>query len=478
MEEYKPVLSDYLSQNQKIELYFIRDEEVMAYPPDEKLKYLEKKINQAKESFDKKLYDRLFDIVKHFSEIMNHYNNLITESFLRQTDFCKLLIEIAADSQNYELQLYGIIVISQLMNISNESIDEFIDLYGMKLFAQISYKQKVEILLLGYQILIECLNTKKGLGAFLAEEVIYQLFDTFTTFLHLQKLSKEHLNCLQQISYIFLKLLNQVEFIPKELGIPKKILEIFINALKANYNQFYIYSMQSATLIVQKLSDEGNEILFDVKFIDEVKNELNTGIEERLIPLLELLTQIFSQPNKELKIEILNKLSSNLLEKHFLNAEINSNSFILITNLICNCFICGFSYQFILEQETVNKINEVFENAKFASKEAVTKCLMTAAYYSSYVNKIDFEKILNSKIMISAIQTIPSISEKDSVIKMLKVLNDIIGKKFRFDVECYPQFENEVEDVLTVLMSFEDSKISYLSDSIMMNYFSEHYFNK
>lgn len=437
--------------------------------------FLFESIENTKDDYNKRNYNNILNNLKYWCESIKFYRDSISKSFLRKTDFCKLLIEIASDKQYIELQYYAFICIAQLMDISNDSINEFIGLYAMSLFAEISYNQKPNILLIGYHILSECLNTQDGLNAFVKENIVFKLIDTFDTFLQIPELSEDCLNCIIQISHIFVKLLsfNVYDQFPEEL--PRKILNVFLHALHAKYNQFFIDSVTAATLIVHHMKDDGNQVILNTHFLGSVINELNTGIEERLLPLLDLFIQIFSQKSKELKIQLFDIIPQEHLVKQFLYAKINSDIYVKIMNIICNCFICGLNYLWILQPQSLNKIREVYQEGGFASKEVTSKCLMIAVYVAS---PSECEELIKLDILISAVQTISSLPDRNNIIKMLQILYSMLEKIYRNDLQHNIDLENEIVEVLHTLNAMGDSRISELTESIMKYYFSEIYYDQ
>lgn len=478
--EYKTNLSNpsnfqqyYDNESKQIDEHDLADDNVNKLILD--IDFLFESIENTKDDYNKRKYNNILNNLKYWCESIKLYGNLISKSFLRKTDFCKLLIEIASDKQYFELQYYAFLCIAQLMDISYDSIDEFIGLYAMSLFAEISYNQKPKILLLGYHILSECLNTQNGLNAFVKENVVFRLIDTFDTFLQIPELSEDCLNCITQISYIFVKLLNFniYDQYPEEL--PKKILNVFLHALNAKYNQFFVDSVTAATSIVVHMKDDGNQIILDTNFLGSVINELNTGIEERLLPLLDLLIHIFSQVGKELKIKLFNTIPQKLLVKQFLYAQVSSNVYIKIMNIICNCFICGLNYNWILQPQSLNKIREVYQEGDFVSKEVTSKCLMIAVYVAS---PPDCEELINLDVLISAVQSISSLSDRNNIIKMLQILNSMFEKIYRNDLQRNIDLENEIVEVLHTLNTIDDSRISLLIESIMKYFFSEIYYDQ
>lgn len=438
--------------------------------------FLVETIENAQENYKKKKYDAVHDQLNFWYTNIELYSNFLTKSFYRETDFCNFLLVVASNDQDICLQYDAIIVIVILTNISSISIDEFIDSFGMDLFVALSNDQRPNVRLNGYQILKHCLNTPKGLDAFLSKDIIDKLINSFDAFLE----HPEPSDIIQAIVFTIADIFHNYlwnsftcksidsDKIPK--NVPKMILNVFIHALKVGYDAFYQIAVSSAALIVQFMNDDGNLMILKKDFLGEVCFELNSTSNEKLIPILELLMMIFSQKNKNIKILLFEKIPQKLLIKQFLCAEIDSKVYFLLMNTISNCFLCGLDDEWLIESRSIEKFRKVYEVGNYLSKEATTRCLMIAVYITS-LNTC--EALFDSDLLIPAIQFIKSISDDNTIIKMLQIMNRMLEKIYRNQLDFGLDLQEAIFNVLQDLLDIENDKIAHLSQEILKNYFSD-----
>lgn len=468
--------------------HFSSSEDEVSDPPVEKspevffdYDHLRNSILYAKEYYEK---NDDYNLLKNFDFWEKSINTLykkIPKSLFRETDFCDLLKKIASNGDKQELQYHSIVIIAKLMDISNDSIDEFVDSSGMDFFIWISHSPNPKIKNLGYQILNFSLKTPKGLAAFIDKKVIDELVDSFKVFLSLPSLPQDEglqkfVNIIGLIFQNFVSHIADKEIDPFPKEAPKKILEAFISSLKANYNydEFFHRTLDSATIIVYYMKNEGNEIILKTGFLDSIINDRNLGSHENIFLIITLLKIIFSQTDEAIKLQLFKKVPQQLFISQFLLTKIDSDLFISITNTICNCFMCGMEYTWILMPEYLSKFQEIFETGNYESKLAASKCLMMAAYFST----ADFcSKLINSKILIPSIQFISSMNSINEIKTILKIMNKMLEKIVRLGINS-SLIDEEIIDVLKTLGIDPDESIACLIEYIFKYYYPEIYFDE
>ena len=437
--------------------------------------FLKKIINEGKEYLDKgdrnMLRSTLTDILeKDYLSLLKTFDKAHKRQFIQKTDICKFLLRIASNDRDLELQYYSLMLIERIMNLSEDAVNEFINNNALTFFIQLTKNPNKDVQFCAFKLVKFCIKTENGFQIFFSEKVFLHYTTTFYSFLKLTNPSPNIANSTKVIASTFCDILEHANIIPKNIS--KTILVYLTDALGYNFDLFFNDVIKASILIVKGLGNEGNRIISQVKLLDKIQFILESENFEQIKSVLHLLDNIFSQKNKEVKIELLKHIDQesviNLIDK-----TRDSKVYTVLLNIISNCFLIGFSFSWIIREDIQNVFMNTLTEGSYENKEKTADCILIAVAAAPYNICIE---LIQSNLMIYVIQVIPSM-KKDFIKKAIQISYNVYQKILRFGLSQPEKLDNEILDVMKQMINDDDENIQKLASVFMKTYFPEDFYS-
>lgn len=410
----------------------------------------------------------------YWETVLNCFKSsaIFNSSILVRTDFCSFLLQISLQDVDIPLQLHSFNIILTLMNLSPQAIDLFIQnniIYYCYQWLSDKNNLKKEI---SCAILSQCLETENGFHELAKMEVIPKLLIIFDSYIDLPSNSNDTFpnQYLKSIAEIHLKLLNRADLLPSQIII--QISRLIFKALKKDRDAFYSTAIESTSLIVNCLGNDGLQFILD----DDIIPQLQPFIMSP--ELIEMFAIIFQQRNRDLKNLVLKNTPFQEFIHLFLETTDNTIIHTLLS-IFTNCLVLNIHLNWILEPAIIGRFGNIFDTCPYQVKEPAIRFFLTAAYVSSGQF---LQTLLDLPVMIEAIQNIPSLSGKGLDL-MLKCLNNLLMKIGRGDVQATDEFDTCVIDTLKILMNCsegpeENINTSELAETIFQSNYPDQYYQQ